>query len=77
MKRELFLACGASQPLPPPIAFLNDHFDRGVPIASYRPTANEADPAAINQIAYNSQMSISYPRIDADGVMCFYTIGPS
>ena len=61
----------------PPSHHFDDHLDRGVPIASYRPVANEADPAPIERLAYAAQASIGFPRIDADGQMRFYTLGPS
>ncbi len=52
-------------------------FGRGVTLASYRPKGSEADPAPIDALAAEAQMTLCYPRIDADGEMRFYAIGPS
>ena len=56
---------------------LNNRLDRGVPIASYRPVGSEADPAPIEALAFRAQACTGFPRIDANGLMRFHTLGPS
>lgn len=48
------------------------YFERGATLASYRATGTEADPSPIEALARQSLMRVSYPRIDADGLMRFY-----
>jgi 5-formyltetrahydrofolate cyclo-ligase len=51
--------------------------DRGVPMASYRPVGSEADPAPVEEVAFRRRAFTCYPRIDADGLMRFYSLGAS
>ncbi|MEQ1510620.1 MAG: 5-formyltetrahydrofolate cyclo-ligase [Sphingopyxis sp.] len=82
IQRKLFAANAARHQWAPPAERFDDIFARGAfahraNIASYRPVGSEADPAAIEEMAQNAQMDISYPRIDSDGAMRFYALGPS
>jgi 5-formyltetrahydrofolate cyclo-ligase len=56
---------------------LDAHLDRGVPLASYRAIDSEADPTPIDRLAFHAQAFTGYPRFDTDGMMRFYTPGPS
>lgn len=60
----------------PALVHFDDIFTTGATIASYRAVASEANPAAIDRAASAANMRISYPRIDGDGVMRFYGLGP-
>jgi 5-formyltetrahydrofolate cyclo-ligase len=51
--------------------------DRGVTLASYQPYGHEADPAPIVALARALQTFVAWPRVDNDGLMRFYTLGPS
>ncbi|MEQ1724399.1 MAG: 5-formyltetrahydrofolate cyclo-ligase [Sphingopyxis sp.] len=75
-KREHFVAAQMGQKWSPARAHFDDIFTTGATIASYRAVASEANPAAIDRAASAANMRISYPRIDGDGVMRFYGLGP-
>lgn len=51
--------------------------DRGTEIASYFPYGSEADPEPVVQMALRSLSTIAYPRVDTDGLMRFYALGPT
>lgn len=51
--------------------------DRGVTLASYQPFGCEADPSPIIALARTLPTFIAWPRVDADGLMRFYALGPS
>ncbi|QJQ32890.1 5-formyltetrahydrofolate cyclo-ligase [Sphingomonas lacunae] len=51
--------------------------DRGTILASYFPHGSEADPEPVVRMALGALATIAYPRVDADGLMRFYTFGPS
>jgi 5-formyltetrahydrofolate cyclo-ligase len=76
-RRDAFVAATPLTQWYPPANHFGREFDRGVPIASYRAKGSEADPTPIELIARQAMMFISYPRIDDDGVMRFYSPGPS
>ena len=58
-----------------------DHFgdllDSGVTLTSYHAYGDEADPAPIGALARSYQAIIAWPRVDGDGLMRFYALGPS
>lgn len=75
--RDAFVAANPHALWFPPGNHFGREFDRGVPIASYRAKGSEADPTPIEAIARQTLMFVSYPRVDDDGVMRFYSLGPS
>ncbi len=76
-RRDAFVAANPLAIWCPPFNNFGGEFDRGVPIASYRAKGSEADPTPIEAIARQALMLVSYPRVDDDGVMRFYSLGPS
>ena len=76
-RRDAFVAAHPLAMWCPPADHFGREFDRGVPIASYRAKGSEADPTPIEMIARQVSMVVSYPRVDHDSVMRFYSLGPS
>ncbi len=76
-RRDAFVAADPVAKWFPAVHKFGSEFDRGVPIASYRAKGSEADPTPIEAIARQALMFVSYPRVDDDGVMRFYSLGPS
>lgn len=76
-RRRDFVASRNGQPWTLPEDRFGNWLDRGITIASYRPCGAEADPAPIVDLALRAMAFVAWPRVDADGLMRFYALGPS
>lgn len=76
-RRREFVAARGSLPWLLPEDRFGNRLDCGVTLASYHPYGDEADPAPVVALARSVQAIVAWPRVDADGLMRFYTLGPS
>lgn len=76
-RRRAFVEARGGLPWSLPEDRFGDLLDHGATLASYQPYGHEADPAPIVALARSAQASVVWPRVDADALMRFYTLGRS
>lgn len=76
-RRRDFVAARNGQPWTLPEDRFGSLLDHGVTVASYQPYGAEADPEPIVDLARRALAAVAWPRVDADGQMRFYSLGPS